>query len=880
MTNFILERYSCDALFASSCRSILHRTNAIRPCGSSLLTLSFSKILICFWIVSCAVGDTAIDLKQSIQAGNESCIHYHSEHNTFKQTCDIDWVKQGYTHNTFISLDANETFDGNSHVMFLEGISNFHGLFTTKSELVKSFGVAPLIRNVHTQGGHTAWGAGFILHSHQQFFVVDYCSSTGEIGKSGGGIAGYKVGYAGKITNCYTSGGIRVAFSGGIIGQRAGNRGRFLNISNCYSTGTIAAKQAGGIAGRLAGAVRGSVYIEGCYSKGKIAGKGSGGIGGGGTGYYGAYMYISECYSSGNISGHRAGGIVGERSAMRGGKVLISNSYTSGDALQDTKETGGICGARVGYHTGTVLISNVYLLGNASLTGGLYYGNHRPPARRLEVKRSVYKNDGVNSSKDCSGIFQEEGNSASYSDIRGKLYCYNSTECWSESVWLLRESNSFPELQALRACVEYYSGKRLYRQVRDIEWKEWRKEVGEYINLQNNVDFDGENHLIDLTGLRNFDGLFRIDDSVPNFEEAPLIKNVKTVLGRTSEEGGFIIQAEQRFFCVKNCSSSGEIGTSGGGIIGARSGRDGAISVSDSHATGKIQGSWSGGISGAGTARSGGSAYFTSTYSTALVEGRGSGGILGAEAGISLDSNTSSEVHVRSSFTFGNICGSMSGGILGKRAAANYGRVTVEECFTIGDVEASYSGGITGSETASTHGALTIVNSYSTGEISVDAVHSGGLCGSDTSKRAGTVYIENVYMLSHLKNSCMIGSISGGHPAGGGRSAILIKYSVYDGTGQNCFLEKEDYPAVESRGNSGDLTDISGALYHYNGVRRWSHFVWFIPRRPQAYPELRHNPQSTARAPTAPCSRPEIPAAHPKRAVILQRGNASPRLDP
>lgn len=739
---------------------------------------------------------------------------------------------------------------------------------------------APLIRNVHTQDGHAGWGAGFILQSRQHFFVVDYCSSTGGIRKVGGGIAGYKVGNAGKITNCYTSGAIRGFGAGGIIGQRAGNRGKFLNISNCYSTGTIADRYAGGIVGQMGGAVYGSVYVERCYSKGEIAGKGSGGIGGAAAAYYGANMYISECYSSGSISGHGAAGIVGTRSGQRGGKVTIVNSYTSGDALQNTKETGGICGAEVGYRSGTVLISNVYLFGKASLIGGLYYGNKHPPAQILEVKRSVYKNDGVNASevaKSFSGIFQEEGNSANYEDIRGKLYCYNSSKCWSESVWFLRESNSLPELQALRPCVEYYSDKRLFRQICDIEWNEWRKELGEYVILHRNQVFEGRNHLIDLTELQNFDGLFKIDSSVTSFEEAPTIKGVKTVFGRTSRGGAFIIQAEQRFFLVRNCSSSGEIGQSGGGIAGSESGKQGVISVSHSHTTGTIQGPYSGGISGAATARSGGNAHFTSTYSTGSMEGRGSGGILGAEAGISLYSNTSSEVHVKSSRTFGNIRGSMSGGILGKRAATNFGRVTVEECFTAGDIEGSYSGGIAGNEAASARGALAILNSYSIGQISMRAVHSGGLCGSETSKGAGKVHMENVYMLSKPRNSCMIGNTSREHPSGGRWSSVVIKYSVHDGSGQNCYLEHEDYPMVDRKGNSGNLNDISGTLYHYNELRRWSIFVWFIPRKPQAYPELRNNPQSTARPPAPPCSRLEIPAVHPKRTVTRQRRKVSRR---
>lgn len=137
MKTFMREHHRCEARFASPSHStgILRRKEST---GSSLSILAFLNILTGFWIITC-VGDTGIDLRWSIQAGNESCLHYHAEYNTFRQTCDIDWAKQGYTRNTFISLDAYETFDGGSHVIFLEGISDFNGLFTTDGELVESF---------------------------------------------------------------------------------------------------------------------------------------------------------------------------------------------------------------------------------------------------------------------------------------------------------------------------------------------------------------------------------------------------------------------------------------------------------------------------------------------------------------------------------------------------------------------------------------------------------------------------------------------------------------------------------------------------------------------------------------------------------------------
>eukprot|EP01138_Halocafeteria_seosinensis_P001437 gb/GECG01001473.1/.p1 GENE.gb/GECG01001473.1/~~gb/GECG01001473.1/.p1 ORF type:complete len:542 (+),score=36.67 gb/GECG01001473.1/:1-1626(+) len=135
---------------------------------------------------------TATDLRSKILNGTESCFRYNWDENQFEMTCSVlVWSDQGYTSNDYISLDANEIFDGGRQyghlpVIDLNGITDFEGLFKILGS-VASFDQAPLIRNFDVRNGSTARNGGFIVQQRQKFFIVDSCSSSGDIGFGGGG---------------------------------------------------------------------------------------------------------------------------------------------------------------------------------------------------------------------------------------------------------------------------------------------------------------------------------------------------------------------------------------------------------------------------------------------------------------------------------------------------------------------------------------------------------------------------------------------------------------------------------------------------------------------------------------------------------------------
>ena len=80
------------------------------------------------------------------------------------------------------------------------------------------------------------------------------------------------------------------------------------------------------------------------------------------------------------------------------------------------------------------------------------------------------------------------------------------------------------------------------------------------IVLHANETFEGNGHSIDLNGVTNWEGLFQIassneNDGPSSLDDAPVIHDIHMIGGETSGKGGFIIQAEQRHFIVRNCSS-------------------------------------------------------------------------------------------------------------------------------------------------------------------------------------------------------------------------------------------------------------------------------------------------------------------------------------
>ena len=415
-----------------------------------------------------------------------NCLEYDSSRSMVKVTCSFDLSNC----DDCITLHKNEVFEGHGHQINVSSCLQWEGLFEI-DDSVTGLDNAPVIRNLHITGGETTVGGGFVIRSGQKNFIVDSCSSTGEIdggrsggicgeqcpgdfrmrncsssgditGDSAGGIVGSKVGVNDNgtvvIENCHSTGDIVGRFSGGICGWAAGRDNGHVTITHSYSTGQIGNVGSGGICGSGAGYDNGNVTITYCYSTGEITGRGSGGICGHFTGFWNATVRIEQCYSLGEISGPESGGIVGRWTARPNGYVSITNCYSRGH-ITGSDHAGGVCGADTPHPTATggiVILMNVYASGNITHkeAGGLI-GEIDDEVKQVNIIMSVYNGDTgsmIGGSKDADS---KQRNSGRLSDIIGTVYCYkdqDNKECWNtETVWQPVE-NDFPSLLAVSAA--------------------------------------------------------------------------------------------------------------------------------------------------------------------------------------------------------------------------------------------------------------------------------------------------------------------------------------------------------------------------------------------------------------------------------------------
>eukprot|EP01138_Halocafeteria_seosinensis_P013531 gb/GECG01013820.1/.p1 GENE.gb/GECG01013820.1/~~gb/GECG01013820.1/.p1 ORF type:complete len:724 (+),score=61.47 gb/GECG01013820.1/:1-2172(+) len=349
------------------------------------------------------------------------------------------------------------------------------------------------------------------------------------------------------------------------------------------------------------------------------------------------------------------------------------------------------------------------------------------------------------------------------------------------------------------SCFRYFPSDYLFQMnCTVLEWKRHGYYGSTYISLHGNETFDGdgggEGNIIDLGTTEDFHGLFAIVDAhIKSLDEAPLIRNVHVKNGKVAEGGGFIVQAHQHYFFVDSCSSTGNItGKWAGGICGRNAGRNwGHTIVSNSFSTGTIGGTEAGGIAGRRVGYTGGTVNITQCYSLGRIQGDRAGGICGDQAGCN------GHVYVTQSYSTGTIRGSGSGGITGDGAAHNDGEVHISDCYTRGDIEGEHAGGVTGADTGgwgNRDGNVHIINTYASGVVK--NLHAGGIIG-------------------HMHNE-----VTG---------VVQVQYSVYNGDGNTNIVEDASNENVLLKtGNSENLTDIRGQLYHYEGVEQWSYETWAL----------------------------------------------------
>ena len=377
--------------------------------------------------------------RQDVINGDVDCIAYDGR--IFTLVCSMFDLEESSDFNMgdYITLEKAEIFEGNNNQIILNG--PYNGLFrigATPSSLKD----APTILHLHMIGGETHDMGGFIIQKEQNHFIVDSCSSTGEIkDRDSGGICGLACSGDILITRCSSSGDITGNYAGGIAGQRigenGGSAGRKVHITQCHSTGDVSGLHTGGICGIFAGQ-RGHVVITHSYSTGRIGGSFGGGIVGGGAGVFGIVV-IERCYSEGDIDGNSPSGGIAGNSAGRSGLLVITNSYSRGDITGRASiqgKPGGICGMAAGTFDGTVIITNVYASGvHVQSDAGGIIGSIADDAKEINITMSVHNGGpivGENESPDS--ILTERKNSGDINDIIGQIYCFE--KCWdSETIW-------------------------------------------------------------------------------------------------------------------------------------------------------------------------------------------------------------------------------------------------------------------------------------------------------------------------------------------------------------------------------------------------------------------------------------------------------------
>ena len=331
-------------------------------------------------------------------------------------------------------------------------------------------------------------------------------------------------------------------------------------------------------------------------------------------------------------------------------------------------------------------------------------------------------------------------------------------------------------------CLKYNSTVDTFEVTCPFSWTS----IEDCLVLRKHERFEGNGQAINLTGISNFEGLFQIADKdsegPSSLENAPVINDVHVIGGETSPKGGFIIQAFQKHFIVKSCSSSGVIQgqicppcLGGGGICGQECSGD--ILITHCWSTGEIRGIFAGGIAGQ---------------------------LLG------IDGDENNQVTISHCYSNGGISGLCSGGICGCKAG-NKGIVTIEQCYSVGEISGQWSGGITGGTVARNNGRVFINNCFSRGSIT-GTFSTGGICGAWMGSLNGTVILTNVYSSGQVVyggTGGLMGSISKG------AKLINITMSVHSG-GDMIGWNSHSKALIEEK-NSANLSDITGTVYCYNG---------------------------------------------------------------
>ena len=502
-------------------------------------------------------------------------------------------------------------FDGSGHTIDISGVTGFNGLFqngtTTESGkndiTIKNLGV--------TSSGSTtlASNAGWIC---QSYFGRDASSNN--------------------IENCYSNGTITSPHSGGICGSYAGSNNGSLNVINCYFFGAITGQYSGGICGSYVGDSNGTVTVSKCYNVGPvIIGLYSGGILGQSAGSNYGRVTLINSYSSCKIFGSGSGGICGRYTGDTNGIIIINNCYSLGEISGN--KAGGICGSNTGFGSGKVTVTNCYSAGSVSDINRGIFGSTASDKEEVSqtncyTANGDWSDTAADTSLDSATI--QHLSSLEEAIDSGTVYVDYERASNSQPYALSWQNNDTIDNIAInqewidnhlyRGTVPLISGDTL---VSDITITS-----DFYFTFDGpGVTFDGSGHTIDISGVPDFNGLFRNGtDSEPGKNDITIKNLGVTSSGTTTLEtnAGWICQSyfgrDASSNKIENCYSNGQIPKNGGGICGSHTGdSSGNVIVSNCYSLGDISGDQAGGICGLDAGSNSGTVTVTNCYSDGSV---------------------------------------------------------------------------------------------------------------------------------------------------------------------------------------------------------------------------------------------------------------------
>jgi len=218
-----------------------------------------------------------------------------------------------------------------------------------------------------------------------------------------------------------------------------------------------------------------------------------------------------------------------------------------------------------------------------------------------------------------------------------------------------------------------------------------------------NVTINGDNHIVTIDGVANFNGLVDADNSNALSAE---IKNIGVVTTNGTTLNGYAgyISANNNKAIINLCYSTGIISEYySGGIVGANN----SGTVKNCHSTGPILGDYLGGIAGIHNNTS-----IVNCYSSGTISGNQSGGI----------SAYANYGQIKNCYSTGTISGNYSGGIFGSQEG-NFGEIS--NCYSIGQITGTNSAGIV----VNNKPTGKISNCYATGQIT--EINSAGIYSSN-----------------------------------------------------------------------------------------------------------------------------------------------------